>query len=143
MCGRCDKKIEGTEEISISLVMPHEQAHALLLDFRDKKVSGEPSALAINVMHVNMIATSGELPPPIEGQGTRLAMAVVNSRPPRPFWWPTVLIAILLVALMWYAALSLVTPTVALNTVYGVLLLVSARYAFRIGRRGVRLRRRT
>lgn len=66
--------------LEMGLVMPEDRAVALLTDFRDKRMAGEPATIAVNVMHVAMVATSGEMPAPVEGQQRRMRH-VKLSRP--------------------------------------------------------------
>lgn len=61
MCLKSDAEADKHEIVAIRLVLPADQAATLVRDFHDKKLSGEPATVAVNVMHVQMIGTSGDL----------------------------------------------------------------------------------
>lgn len=126
MCEQCDG--DDTVGVQMVMAMPEERATALLTDFRDKKLAGEPATIAVNVMHVMMVGTTGELPEPVEGQERRMRHVTVprRSRTGIPRWQWLLFLVVLV-------AIGLTTPFASRLTLMVEIWVWLAFLGFRVG----------
>lgn len=135
MCERCLAGEDGFDQVMVTLVMPSDRAVALMAEFRDKKLAGQPASIDINVMHIAVIATTGDVPEPVDGQGARLHQGAVRPRR-HGIWWPKAL-----ALLVWLAGCGTFMVTLASRTGLAVVVgAVTVALSFQLGRR-IRWRR--
>lgn len=67
------KHADRYDAVQLGLMMPADQAVALANEIREARRAGEPAAININVMHIKMLASTGDMPDsPCTGDGPQL-----------------------------------------------------------------------
>lgn len=95
MSAPCNNHRHGEDDhIMLMLVAPPDRAVALLTEIDERKASGEPAAVSVNVMDIVGFTTSGEGPPARPGTRTITGRASTDRG---TYWpWAAVMVAIYL-----------------------------------------------